>query len=82
MAEEDLPFIEIGDSAEVHLDSEPEHPFTGKVSFIAQEAEFTPKNIQTKKERVKLVFAVRVRIDNESRKFKPGLPVDVYLAKR
>lgn len=79
--ETDLPLVDIGDSAEVYLDVAPEKPFHGEVSFIAQEAEFTPKNIQTKKERTKLVFAVRVRVDNESRQFKPGLPADVYLRK-
>ena len=82
IGEEDLPSVQIGDTARVHLDSAPDKPFKGQVSFISQEAEFTPKNIQTKKERVKLVFAVRVNVDNSSHVFKPGLPVDVYLDKR
>jgi len=82
VSETDLPYVKIGESAKVHLDSSPTEPYTGKVSFISQQAEFTPKNIQTKKERVKLVFAVRVKINNDSRQFKPGLPVDVYLDKR
>ncbi len=82
VGEADLPHVAIGDSASVHLDSSPDQPYTGRVTFISQDAEFTPKNIQTKKERVKLVFAVRVKVENESRRFKPGLPVDVYLKKK
>ncbi len=79
--ETDLPRIQLNDSAEVILDSAPSQPLRGIVSFISQKAEFTPKNVQTRKERTKLVFAVRVRVDNSSGQFKPGLPVDVYLKK-
>jgi HlyD family secretion protein len=49
------------------------------VSFVNSEAEFTPKNIQTKEERVKLVFAVKVRVANPNQELKPGMPADVRL---
>jgi HlyD family secretion protein len=80
--ETEIPFVHLGDSVDVYLDSDPQTPLKGTVSFISQKAEFTPKNVQTKKERVKQVFAVRVRVDNSTQRFKPGLPVDVYLKKR
>ena len=80
--ETEIPFVHLSDNADIYLDSDPQTPLKGTVSFISQKAEFTPKNVQTKKERVKQVFAVRVRVDNSTQRFKPGLPVDVYLKKR
>ena len=80
--ETEIPFVHLSDTADVYLDSDPQTPLKGTVSYISQKAEFTPKNVQTKKERVKQVFAVRVRVDNSAQRFKPGLPVDVYLKKR
>ncbi|TFH58019.1 MAG: efflux RND transporter periplasmic adaptor subunit [Candidatus Zixiibacteriota bacterium] len=80
--ETEIPFVHLSDTADVYLDSDPQTALKGTVSYISQKAEFTPKNVQTKKERVKQVFAVRVRVDNSSQRFKPGLPVDVYLKKR
>lgn len=80
--ETEIPFVHVSDTADIYLDSDPKTPLKGTVSFISQKAEFTPRNVQTKKERVKQVFAVRVRVDNSSQRFKPGLPVDVYLKKR
>jgi HlyD family secretion protein len=80
--ETEIPFVHLNDTADIYLDSAPKQPHRGIVSFISQKAEFTPKNVQTKKERVKQVFAVRVRVDNSSQRFKPGLPVDVYLKKK
>lgn len=79
--ESDLPHIHLNDPADVFLDARPDSAIKGSVSFISQKAEFTPKNVQTKKERIKLVFAVRIKVDNSSGAFKPGLPVDVYLKK-
>jgi HlyD family secretion protein len=49
------------------------------VTFIASEAEFTPKNVQTQEERVKLVFAVDVSLDNLEGALKPGMPADVTI---
>ena len=52
-------------------------PYTGTVSFVASEAEFTPTNVETKDQRTKLVFEVRVRISDTSGALKAGMPVDV-----
>ncbi len=71
--------INLGDSAHVTIDTYPDNPFTGFVDFISPEAEFTPKNIQTKEERVKLVFRIRISLDNPENKLKPGLPADVTI---
>lgn len=81
VVETEIPSVHLADSAKIYLDSDPNTAVHGSVSFISQKAEFTPKNVQTKKERVKLVFAVRVKVDNSDGRFKPGLPVDVYLKK-
>ena len=54
--------------------------FEGKVVYIAPSAEFTPKNVQTKEERTKLVFGVKIEIDNAGGALKPGLPADARLS--
>ncbi len=78
--EDRLGAVHIGDRAAIVSDTFPGKTYPGQVAFIASEAEFTPKNVQTTEERVKLVYAVKVRIlgdpDNE---LKPGLPADVRL---
>ncbi|MCK9273504.1 MAG: efflux RND transporter periplasmic adaptor subunit [Syntrophales bacterium] len=65
--------------AEVRVDSFPDKIFYGSVSFISQEAEFTPKFIQTHKERVKLVYLVEISIPNPESLLKPGMPADAWL---
>ncbi len=55
------------------------HMFAGTVSHISQEAEFTPKNVQTEKERVNMVFAVKVRLPNPDHLLNPGMPADAVL---
>ncbi|GJQ20394.1 MAG: hemolysin secretion protein D [Bacteroidia bacterium] len=77
--EADLPRILLGQKAEVRVDAFKERVFEGRVVHISQSAEFTPKNIQTKDERVKLVFAVKVRVPNPDGTLKAGLPADVAL---
>jgi len=77
--EDQLNFVYLGQVVEVEVDSYPGRVFTGTVSFIAQEAEFTPKNVQTEKERVNMVFAVRVRLPNPGYLLKPGMPADATL---
>ena len=77
--EDELGRVYLGQPVEVRVDSFPERVFTGTVSHIAQQAEFTPKNIQTEKERVNMVFAVRVRLPNPEHLLKPGMPADAYL---
>jgi HlyD family secretion protein len=72
--EPDLGKIKLGASAEVVTDGR-EHR-TGKVTFIASKAEFTPKNVQTRDERVKLVYRVKIGLDNADGLFKPGMPAE------
>lgn len=61
---------------EVTTDSFPEKNYTGRVSFISSEAEFTPKTVQTFEERVKLVYRIKVALDNPNNELKPGMPAD------
>jgi len=75
--EPSLAAIRFGDPVEVRVDGSDE-AFTGTVSFISPVAEFTPKNVQTPEERAKLVFRVKVTLDNSDGLFKPGMPADAY----
>ena len=70
--------IKVGQSARVSIDSM-DTVFAGKVSYIANEAEFTPKNVQTQEERVNLVFAVEITLDNPDHILKPGMPADAEI---
>lgn len=79
VSEKSLPEIKLNQTAEIATDGEPDKVRTGKVIFISPEAEFTPKNIQTKEERTKQVFAVKIAIDNPDGALKTGLPVDVKI---
>ena len=63
----------------VRSDSYPDKTYNGKISFIASEAEFTPKQIQTSEERVKLVYRIKVEIDNAKRELKLNMPVDAEI---
>jgi HlyD family secretion protein len=74
--ETELASVSIGQEAEVHIDSAKDRIFGGKVSYISQDAEFTPKNVQTKDERVKLVFGIKIDIPNPDGTLKPGMPAD------
>lgn len=72
--------VQLGQSATLTCDTYPSKRYTGQITFIASEAEFTPKNVQTAQERVKLVYAVKVRITGDaSYDLKPGMPADVRL---
>ncbi len=77
--EKSLGFIKIGQSVKVFIDSFPDKAFSGKIVSISNKAEFTPKTIQTKEERVKLVFAVKVMIENPEMILKPGMPADAEI---
>jgi HlyD family secretion protein len=74
--ENELGRVHLGQEVGVAVDSFPGRVFTGTVSHIAQQAEFTPKNVQTEQERVNMVFAVQVRIPNAEHLLKPGMPAD------
>jgi HlyD family secretion protein len=72
--------VRIGESASITSDTYAGKTYTGTVSFIASQAEFTPRNVQTTEERVKLVYAVKVRITGDAaNELKPGMPADVKL---
>lgn len=79
VAEPDLSAIALGQQVTVQIDGDPPAAFPGKITFIASEAEFTPKNIQTRDERVKLVFGVKVFVENPLGILKPGMPADAVL---
>jgi HlyD family secretion protein len=68
-----------GQKADVISDSFPNTLYPGTVTFISPEAEFTPKNVQTKEERVKLVYRIKVSLENPNLELKAGMPVDVVL---
>lgn len=71
--------VRIGAPARIQVDTFPGRDFSGRVSYVSSQAEFTPKNVQTREERVKLVFAVDVAADNPDGALKPGMPADVYI---
>jgi HlyD family secretion protein len=72
--------VRVGQAATITTDTFPEKTYRGEVSVIATEAEFTPKTVQTTEERVKLVYAVKVRVTGDpARDLKPGMPADVRL---
>ncbi len=71
--------VRLGAPARILVDSFPQQPFQGTVIWIADQAEFTPKNVQTKEERVNLVYGVKITIDNAQRKLKAGMTADAEL---
>jgi multidrug resistance efflux pump len=73
--EADLGQVSLGQQAEVTVDAYPD-TFAGVISHIASQAEFTPKNVQTQEERVYMVFAVKIRLENSDHRLKPGMPAD------
>jgi HlyD family secretion protein len=79
VSEVDLGKIKLGQIAEITIDTYPDKKYEGKVTYISPEAEFTPKNIQTKDERTKLVFAVKVEIPNKDFDLKSGMPADAKI---
>ena len=74
-----LPEVKLNQTADVKVDAFAGKSFQGKVVFISSVAEFTPKNIQTKEERTKLVFGVKIKVANPDGTLKAGLPADVTL---
>ena len=80
VSEDRIGAVSLGQSAEISSDTYPDRRYGGEVVFISSEAEFTPRNVQTTEERVKLVYAVKVRItEDPSHDLKPGIPADVAL---
>ena len=77
--ETDIGRIKVGMAARITIDAYKDRTFSGKITEIASEAEFTPKNVQTKKERVNLVFRIKIAVDNPQGLLKPGMPADAEI---
>jgi len=79
VSETELGRVRVDGQAEIRVDSFPNKTFPAKVTYISPQEEFTPKNIQTKDERVRMVFGVKVEAENPEESLKPGMPADVVL---
>jgi HlyD family secretion protein len=79
VAETDLGRIHWGQEATVTTDTYPGKQYHGRISFISPDAEFTPKSVQTYKERVTLVYRIKIDIDNPKHELKPGMPADTSI---
>jgi HlyD family secretion protein len=77
--ERSVGLVKLGNRAEIITDSFPDRIFPGKVIAISNKPEFTPKTIQTKEERVKLVFAIKIALENNDGSLKPGMPADASI---
>jgi HlyD family secretion protein len=77
--ETEIGRVRLGQKAEVRVDSFPNQVFDGAVEQINQQAEFLPRNVQTREERVNQVFGVKIRIDNASGRVLAGMAADVKL---
>lgn len=79
IGEKDLGRVKLNQEAEIKIDTYPDKIYKGRVSFISQEAEFTPKHIQTKEERTKLVYRIKIMVDNTDLELKSGMPVEATI---
>ena len=77
--EQDLGRVKLGTVVKVTTDSFPGKTYTGRISFIASDAEFTPKQIQTQEERVKLVYRIKIDVDNPAGELKSNMPADAEI---
>jgi HlyD family secretion protein len=78
----DLPKVHVGSNARVITDARGDAGRAGVVSWVSPVAEFTPRNVQTRDERAKLVYRVKIRVDNPDGALKPGMPADAVIAAR
>jgi len=79
IVETDLGRVKLGQAVRVTTDTYPGKVYEGHISFIASQAEFTPKNVQTQSERVKLVYRIKADIPNPHMELKPGMPADAQI---
>jgi membrane fusion protein YbhG len=79
VAETDLGRVHYGQEATIRTDTYPGKTYRGRISFIADKAEFTPKSVQTFKERVTLVYRIKIDVENPSHELKPGMPADATI---
>jgi HlyD family secretion protein len=77
--ETDLGKVKLGQKARITTDSYPGKVYWGRVTFISSEAEFTPKQIQTQQERVKLVYRIKIEVDNPKHELKSNMPADAEI---
>jgi HlyD family secretion protein len=77
--ETDLGRVKLGSKVRVTTDSYPGKTYNGRITFISSEAEFTPKQIQTQQERVKLVYRVKIEVENPNRELKSNMPADAEI---
>ena len=78
--EQEIGKLRLGLEAQIHIDAFPDQPFAATVRYIAAQAEFTPKEVQTPDERVKLVYAVKLYLEeNPEHRLAPGLPADAMI---
>ena len=77
--ETDLGRVKLNQEAYIKTDTYPNKEYKGRISFISSEAEFTPKQIQTTEERVKLVYRIKIAVDNTNLELKPGMPADGFI---
>lgn len=80
VSEVELARVKLGQRANVFIDAQPKKAIPATVVYISPVAEFTPKNVQTKDDRTKLVFGVKLEMPNPERALKPGMPADAELA--
>ncbi len=79
LPETDLGKVRWGQTVIVRTDTYPGKDYEGRVSVIASDAEFTPKSVQTEKERVTLVYRIKIDVENPNHELKPGMPADAYI---
>ena len=79
VSEVDLGRIRFGQPAAVRIDTYPGKTYPGRISFISDKAEFTPKSVQTFKERVTLVYRIKIDVENPTHELKPGMPADAEI---
>lgn len=77
--EVNLGRVQVGGGADIVIDADPDRTFPGRVVYISPLAEFTPKNVQTKEDRTKLVFGVKIEVENGERILKSGMPADAWI---
>jgi HlyD family secretion protein len=79
IAETDIGKVRLGQAVAITSDTFPGKSYPGRISFISSQAEFTPKSVETHKERVTLVYRVKIDLDNQTHELKPGMPADASI---
>ena len=80
VGESQLGLVKLGQHVDVSIDTFPDRTFPGVVTYISSRAEFTPKNVQTKEERIKQVYRVKITMPNKDRVLKIGMPAEGYIS--